>query len=165
MRVEKFCCNRLLTTLLFSIGLAASPGIVTAKLYKWVDSDGNVQYSDKVPADESGKEHSVLDKSGVTVDRVGAQKTKEELLEAERTKKVAEDLATKKKVQQQADQILLDTFTSEDDIAMTRDGKIQAVQSIIDLTKDSVQDSRANLSELQGQAANNEKLGLRNRLP
>lgn len=157
MKVQKTDWNMGLQLILISACLALSPSIVTAKLYKWVDSEGNVQYSDKVPAEEADKAHSVIDKSGVTVEKIDRQKTKQELQEQERKKKVAEDLAQKKEEQRQRDQILLDTFTTEDDIVMTRDGKIQALQSIINVTKGSIADSRANLESLQGQAANFEK--------
>ena len=157
MKVQKSDWNIGLQLILISACLTLSPSIVTAKLYKWVDSEGNVQYSDKVPAEEADKAHSVIDKSGVTVQKIDRQKTKQELQEQERKKKVAEELAQKNEDQRKRDQILLDTFTTEDDIVMTRDGKIQAVQSIINVTKGSIADSRTNLESLQGQAANFEK--------
>jgi len=53
--------------------MLTSPAI--AKLYKWVDEDGNVFYSDQIPPDQSDKRHQLLDERGIVrknVRRAGA---------------------------------------------------------------------------------------------
>lgn len=43
--------SRAAQVLLFALGLALADG-VTAQVYKWVDKDGNIRYSDKPPPDD-----------------------------------------------------------------------------------------------------------------
>lgn len=130
-----------------------------AKLYKWVDEDGHTHYSDKIPPKEAKRARSELDESGVTVDRVDAAKTPEQLLreaEEERLRKEQKRLAEK---QRQADRVLLRTFRTEDDILMTRNGQIQAVDTYIRVTRASIKRLKSTLDEMQQNAAKRELSG------
>ena len=40
------------------------------KLYKWVDEDGKVHYSDKMPPDQIKREHQELNQHGVVKETV-----------------------------------------------------------------------------------------------
>lgn len=147
----------------FIIALVAVVSVPTlseaAKLYKWVDEDGHTHYSDKVPPSEAKRARSELDQHGVTVDRVDAAKTQEQLLqEAEeaRLRKEQERLAER---QRQADRVLLRTFRTEEDILMTRDGQIQSVDTYIRVTQASIKRLKSTLSDMQENAAKLELSG------
>jgi hypothetical protein len=58
-----------------------------------------------------------------------------------------------------ADRMLLQTFRSEDDLLMARDGKIEAIDVMIEVTKNNVRRQREWLSGLRVQAANLERAG------
>jgi hypothetical protein len=136
------------------------PSTVQAgKLYKWVDEEGHTHYSDKIPPKEAKRARSELDEHGVTVDRVDAAKTPEQLLqEAEeaRLRREQERLAEK---QRQEDRVLLRTFRTEDDITMARDGQIQAVDTYIRVTESNIRRLKNTLTEMQKNAAQLELSG------
>lgn len=89
--------------------------------YKWVDEDGVVHFSDKVPADAAEHKKEVVNVHGVTVGEIQGKKTEEEK-EAERIE--AERMAAIE-AQRIADQALLATYLSVEEILMHRDRRIE----------------------------------------
>lgn len=57
------------------------------------------------------------------------------------------------------DRVLLDTFASEDEIIMARDGKITSIKTEIRLTNRSMNKADGRLNQLRKQAANLERAG------
>jgi len=106
---------------------------------KWKDEGGQVHYGDQVPSEYLHKEHSLLNEQGVTVHKTEALKTEEELSAEEARRKIeqAENIermiAERKRVLR--DRVLLDTFTTEDDLAIARDARIEAIDSQISLAE------------------------------
>lgn len=146
------CIGTLLAVLAVST-VSAGP------LIKWVDKDGQVHYGDAMPASQAGLERKVLSGQGVTVKTIERAKTPEELAEAQhRAALVAEE---KRRLNEQAakDHVLLATFSSEDDMVMTRDGKIMAIDTIIRLTKDRIRRITQQLRDLAHDAAEIERSG------
>jgi hypothetical protein len=83
--------------------LAASPGAF-AQLYKWVDKDGRVSYSDQPPPAQQSKQLNLgtgqpapPQRSALEVEKDGAAKRSE----AQEKAKVAENLELKKKVDEE----------------------------------------------------------------
>ncbi len=102
-----------------------------AGMYKWVDDQGVVHYSDKAPPDVPPKGESVLDKQGREVKKIDpplspAQvKAKEEDDERQRAQvKVKEDQARR-------DRALMQSYTSEDEIDIARTRAIATIDSQI----------------------------------
>lgn len=144
----------LLLSLLLGLGNASA-----AKLYRWVDQDGNVHFSDQVPPEAIQGAHSQLNKQGMTVERQQAVKSAEEKAreeELERLRKEQQRLAAE---QQARDKALLRTFRSEDDIVLTRNGKLAAVDSQIQLTQSNIKRLKRTLANMQANAAKMEKQG------
>jgi hypothetical protein len=144
----------LLSTLLLSTAQAG-------KLYKWVDDEGQVHYSDKLPPTDAPRAHSHLDERGITIGSVGAAKTDEEIqqeAEMERLRRERQQLIDKQRAD---DRVLLRTFRSEDDIIMTRDGQLQAVDTNIKVTRGNIKRLKLKLEEMQHQAAAMELSGRR----
>lgn len=130
-----------------------------AKLYKWVDDQGHTHYSDSIPPNDVKRAHSSIDEHGVTVDRVEAAKTPEQIrqeAEEARLRQEQERLAEKQRAE---DRVLLRTFRSEDDILMTRDGQIQAVDTYIRVTQSNIKRLKRTLEEMQKNAAELELSG------
>ena len=144
----------LLLSLLLIVGSASA-----AKLYRWVDEEGNVHFSDTVPPKVMQGEHSRLDQRGMTVEHQGAVKSEEERAresELERLRKEQQRLAEEQKAE---DEALLRTFRTEDDIVLTRDGKLAAVDSQIQLTQNNIKQLKRQLASMQADAAKLEKQG------
>ncbi|WJW75769.1 DUF4124 domain-containing protein [Thiohalobacter sp. IOR34] len=144
------------------LGLALASGGTAAeagRLYKWTDENGKVHYGDKVPPEYARQERKVLNEQGVAVKTLEAAKTPEQLAEE---KRIAEQrrLEELRKAEQAAhDRMLLATFTSEDDMVMTRDGKIAAIDSVIRVTRGRIEKLQQNLERYTRQAAERERLG------
>jgi uncharacterized protein DUF4124 len=96
-------------------------GADETKVYRWVDADGNVYFGDSIPAEYAEYPKEVLNERGVTVGNLDGKKT-EEQKEAERIeneRRVAQEL------QQRADQALLATYLTVEEILMHRDRRIE----------------------------------------
>ena len=95
------------------------------KVFRWVDENGTVHYGDSIPAEYAELPKEVLNDHGVTVENLEGKKT-EEQLEAER-------IATEKRVavelQHRADQALLATYLSVEEILMHRDRRVELFQA------------------------------------
>lgn len=146
--------------LLLALSLALLPlQAESARLYKWVDEDGNVHYGDKVPPQYSKQERKVLNDQGVQVDTLEAAKTPEQIAEERRLEEIRREAERQKARQRAHDRMLLSTFTTEDDMIMTRDGKIAAVESVIGITRGRIEKLEQAIEEDTRRAANLERAG------
>lgn len=129
------------------------------KLYKWVDEDGNVRYSDQIPPNQAKREHSQLNSQGVVVTTQEAAKTEAQLAaeaKAKREKEAREAEETRlKKIQQQKDQVLLMTFSSEEELELARKDRIEVMESVIQLIRNSIESTEEKLAVLQNNADSN----------
>ena len=135
----------------------ATPSL--AKLYRWVDSEGNVSYSDLVPPSEVGHERAVINKEGVVVESVNAQKS---AAQRQRDQRLAQLRAEQRRLveeQKAKDRVLLKTFATEDDVNAARDNKISAIDIIIQVTRGTIDHLEKQLLDLQKLAAQHERTG------
>ncbi|MGB5354123.1 MAG: DUF4124 domain-containing protein [Woeseia sp.] len=95
------------------------------KLYRWVDKEGVVHYGDSIPAEYAEIEKQVLNDAGVTVDVLRGKKTAEERAEEARQ----EQVAMERELQRRADQALLATYLSVDEIMLHRDRRVELFQA------------------------------------
>ena len=112
---------------------AASVPAQAGPLFRWYDDKGDVHYSDSVPPSASQSGHAELDKSGVTLKKVPAAKTDEQVKE----ERWLEDLETKRRKsrdkQMQEDNQLLTSYSDIEQfdsahiarIGMVRDSRKQ----------------------------------------
>jgi hypothetical protein len=149
--------NPILTILFLSFWLSDSA--LGGKLYKWTDEDGRVHYADRLPAVDAKRAHSALDENGVTIDRVDAAKTPEEIKQAQELERLRQERERLIEKQRAEDRVLLRTFRSEDDIILTRDGQLQAVDASINITRANIKRLKSSLEDLQRLAAARELAG------
>jgi len=138
--------------------LSVTP-VQAGKLKKWIDENGQVQYGDHIPARYAKKSIQTLNSQGVVVNTRAAAKTREQIAEEERLAALKASQERIRREQQRKDQILLDTFTNEDEMVMTRDGKIEAIEAIIRVTNGRIEKIRQRLTSLKQRAANMERAG------
>ncbi len=139
--------------------LAAPLSALGAKLYKWVDDQGNVYYSDKVPPEHARQERSRLNERGIEVERFDAAKTKEELAREAELERLRKEQQRMLEEQQAADQVLLRTFRTEDDLNMARDGKLAAIDGQIGVIRGNIGRLQGQLEDMQKSAADMERQG------
>jgi hypothetical protein len=140
--------------LIITVALVALSSSVFArdeqKVYKWVDEDGNVFFSDKIPADAAERPKDVLNDRGVTIDNLEGKKTPEQL-EQERKEK---EIRTAQELQLRADQALLATYLSVDEIEMHRDRRVELFQAQSRVTELYLRNLENRLQKLRSDASN-----------
>lgn len=142
----------MIQTLIFLAAALILSQPAQAKLYKWVDDQGNIFYSDQVPPSEAQRERKVLDKQGLTRETKDAAKTPEEIAREEELKRRREDQQRLATEQKHRDQQLLLTFQNEDEIFGTRDGKLRALDAKIEILRGNVRGRQAELASRQAKA-------------
>ena len=120
------------------------------KVYKWVDAEGITHYGDSIPAEFAEYPKQVLNDHGVTVENLDGKKT-EEQLEAER---LETERRVAKALQQRADQALLATYLTVDEILMHRDRRVELFQAQSRVTELYLTNLSTRLDNLRGAASN-----------
>ncbi len=142
--------------LMTMLSCLVSGSSVAAGLYKWIDEDGNVRYSDRLPAAQAKKKHHQLNSQGMVVSTTEDARSEEDLAaeaEARRKKEEEEKEAARlKAIQDQKDQVLLLTFSSEKELQIARDDRIEVLDSVIRLINKSIASTQTKLDELQNVA-------------
>ncbi len=129
------------------------------KLKKWIDENGQVQYGDHIPPRYAKQSVQTLNRQGVVVDVRAAAKTPEQIAEEQRLAAIKAEQDRLRREQERKDRILLDTFTNEDEMILTRDGKIEAIEAIIRVTNGRIEKIRQRLASQKNRAANMERAG------
>jgi hypothetical protein len=127
--------------------------------YRWVDEEGNVQYSDTLPPEQIQGSHEEIGKGGITIKEVPPAKTPEEIRKEQELKRLRAEQQRLLREQREADRVLLRLFRSEDDIYMARNGKIAAINVMIDFTKNNILRQQEKLARLLTKAADLERAG------
>lgn len=125
-----------------------------AATYKWVDDQGVVHYTDKVPPEQVGKGATVLDKQGRPVKKIEPAPTPEQrkALEGEEEQKRAAAKAQEERARK--DRALMLSYTTEGEI----DGSKKRALATIDSQIQSAESYTADLKRRQ-QALEKKKVG------
>jgi len=133
--------------------LGMSVTVSAAKLYKWVDENGDVRYSDRMPPSQVKREHQTLNAQGIVVSTKKAAKTEEEI---KAVKEAAKELQAKKEVERQnkeaqgrVDRVLLLTFSSEKEMSRVKKDRIEVLDAVIRLIYKSIAATQERLIRLE----------------
>jgi hypothetical protein len=144
MRISAISVVAFLSFLSLAAGAAE-----TERVYKWVDEDGQIHYGDSIPPEFSDLPKQVLNDHGITVDHLEGRKTPEQLA----AEKQARELALQKELQNRADQALLQTYLSVDEIVMHRDRRIELFQAQSRVTELYLRNLERRLTKLKRDAS------------
>lgn len=140
---------RLSTSVVLITTLAWTGYANAAKLYRWVDANGEVHYTDSLPPEQAGQAHRQLNEQGVTVQQVDKAKSREQIAAEkkaqEESARRAAEAEQARKIQAERDRALLHTYVNEQDIIESRDRNIATIEGSINL-------STSNLEKLRSQA-------------
>jgi len=121
-------------------------------LYKWVDENGAVRYSDQLPPKQNPKGHQKLNPQGLVVTTKEAAKSPEEIaIEAEALQQQREEVRLKA-LQKRQDRVLLLTFSSEQEIEHARENRLESIDSVIRLIQNSVKSTQGQLDHFTNHA-------------
>jgi Domain of unknown function (DUF4124) len=127
------------------IGIAHADDSKAPIAYRWVDDKGVVHYGDRIPAQDTQKERTILNRQGVEVGRLDAQKSAAEMAEDSRRDQEQARL-------QQHDSFLMTTYTSAKDIEDLRDARLAELNGQHAAAEQYVATLNSRLAALQAQA-------------
>lgn len=139
-----------------TVVLLLSAGVAHAQMYRWVDGNGRVHYSDTPPTTYRKSGGAELSKQGNVIKRT--QSEAERRAEAERAAERKRIQAQQNK-QAQLDRALTQTYTSEAEIDLARDRALEHHRLAIKGAEIRSKAVDANLAELKARIANIEKAG------
>ena len=139
----------LTTLIILCVCSGAASAQNTQELYRWVDGTGVVRFGDSIPAEYAEIKREVVNQHGITVDVMRAKRTQEEILEEQRQ----EELHTKRELQQRADQALLATYLSVDEIVLHRDRRVELFKAQARVTELYLRNLRRRMDSLTDEAA------------
>ena len=156
-------------TLTSILALAATVTLVTlsapasAKIVCWKNKDGVRECGNAVPPEYAQQSIERKSSMGLTVEKTERARTEEELARhrEEMERKRLEDAEAKRIAAERhrRDTVLLQTFTTEEDLRLARDGKVAALDSRIKHSQRLVEKLEQNHTDMQGEAATLERGG------
>jgi hypothetical protein len=138
----------LLLALLSGVSQAQTGRDSRTKLYRWVDKDGQVHYSDSIPPEYAEQDRDILNKQGVPIAREQGLITEEEAAELAAAEKAARD-EQKRKLR---DRVLLQTYQSVRELEVLRDNRLELSDAQLTIQEQSLANLRAKRAQIQKQA-------------
>jgi len=127
--------------------------------YKWTDSEGNLHYSDALPAEAGKYGYEIVNAQGVVIKHVDRAKTAEERkaarAELAKAQAAKEDADTRVRTDQQ----LLAAYPTEEDLKRAQHQQSDMLDQNLKSAEISLQSQEKSLSELLGHAAELESTG------
>ncbi|MGR9089170.1 MAG: hypothetical protein ACU85U_01170 [Gammaproteobacteria bacterium] len=125
----------------------------------WNNHEGVRECGNVVPPEFIQQGHEIKSAGGVTLGRESEARSIQDV-EAEHAARSASAAAAATAREQAAkDRVLLDTFSSEDDMILARDGQIAHLESQAKITESHIDKLKRSLDELIGEAADHERRG------
>ncbi len=135
------------------------PSADAQKLYRWVDKDGKVHYSDTVPPSEAGKARDELNSQGRTVGSVTRAMTPEEQASVDAAAKTEAAKRKAREAEEHMDSILLSSYEKEADLTRAYDERFDLVKQSIESATVGIRSQENSLAEMLAHAAALERGG------
>jgi hypothetical protein len=145
---------------LLVLGLAlllSSEAVFAKKMYRWVDENGNVYFSDQVPPDQVKHQRETLSEKARVLEVTEKAKTAEQLEQQKRLdalRKEQEKIVAK---QASNDKVLLSTYRSLEDMNRALDNKMAALDVEQKVIEGNIKRFEQQLLQQQQQAADHER--------
>jgi hypothetical protein len=149
----KYFC---LTTLILLLG----QNTVAAKTYRWVDDQGKTHFSDKVPPDQVKYQREMLNKNGQVVETLDKAKSQEQYEQEQRMQALRKEQEKLISKQSAEDRVLLSTYRSIDDLNLTLNGRMQALDAQRRVAEGNLKRLQRQMESQQKKAAEKERNGM-----
>lgn len=144
---------------LFTLGLSLInlSSAYAGRMYKWIDENGQIRYSDRLPIEQTKKRHQMLAPDGRILQtreastpsaQLKQEREEQKRLQQEAQKKAAEEAFIKSK-QSQSDRVLMMTFGSEAEILDARSERVAVIDSVILLLQKNIEQEHVNRENLE----------------
>jgi len=149
-----------LITLSFCSLLLFNSSTHAAKLYKWIDENGQIRYSDRLSIEQAQQKHQTLSNDGRILGTTEAAIPPEQLKrEREERKRLAEEarfraenIARQQALKDHHDNVLMMTFSNEEEIDEAREERVAVIDSVIRLLQKNIQNEQSKLERLENRA-------------
>lgn len=129
-------------------------------LYKWMDEKGHIRYSDNLPADQKKKAHQTLSGEGRILDTKQdaippeelARMREEQKRQQEEARRKAQEAARIQAIKDHHDNVLLMTFSNEEEIVEAQDERASVIESVISLLRKNIKNEQVKLERLEQRA-------------
>ena len=149
-----------LTGIIFLAGLLiTAPNAMAVTIKCWTNKDGIHECGYTVPPEYSQQRIEIMKDRGIKIGVKEAAKTKEQLEEDARLAKLKQEELQRQKEAHLQDTILLNTFTTERDLKISYDDKIEVIKGTIEITTSGNRILQKKLEAVQKKAANYERAG------
>ena len=112
-----------------ALAVALSIAPARAATYKWVDENGKVHYTDKLPTEGVGKGGTVLDKQARPVKKIETPPTLAEIRAREAEDEQKRLMAKQNEEIARRDRALVSSYTTEDEIDLARSRSLGTIDS------------------------------------
>ncbi|GAB4184462.1 MAG: hypothetical protein Tsb002_07460 [Wenzhouxiangellaceae bacterium] len=128
-------------------------------VYKWVDENGKLHYSQSMPPNYKDLAHEKLNETGTVVDRTDRTLTEEERKALRAQEAIARQQQIARETQEKKDRLLLAAYRSEEDIIKVMNDELDVLKEQHEVISSSYRDQRSSLRDLVAQAADFERVG------
>lgn len=129
-----------------------------ATIYRYTDENGKTIMTNTLPPEATQSGYEIIGDDGSVIERVPPPKTPAELKQEAKEKEKAKALEAEKaaeieeaKQQAKEDNILLKSFSSQADIARSRDEKLEALSVVEDIANKNIKNLAEKLQALENQ--------------
>lgn len=140
-------------TALVAAGTAEAQKAPPKKLYRWVDRDGKVQFSDSLPPEAIDQARTEMSNTGRVVADIGRALTPEEQAAAEQAAREAAERAAAEEATRKSEEAMLASFRTEDDLKRSQLARVTLLQQTLDAIEAGIASQRASLAALLVQAS------------
>jgi hypothetical protein len=152
MRVHVLFASALVLSLL-------SAPVLAQKLYRWVDAEGKVHYTDALPPEAVNQARDEINSSGVTVNRVDRALTEEERAAKRIADAEAERLANIKAEQDKMDAALMGSYATEADLARAYRERFDLLDQSLEAARVGIRSQEKSLEDQLAHAGSLERGG------
>jgi HD superfamily phosphohydrolase len=114
-----------------AVAMLAPAGLARAAMYKWVDENGVVHYTDKMPPEAVDKASIELNKQGIPVKKTDKALTPEQRRALEQEAERKKQLARQEEEVARRDRALLSSYSSEAEIDLARNRSLQTINNVV----------------------------------
>ncbi|SDE06623.1 DUF4124 domain-containing protein [Aquimonas voraii] len=140
------------------LSLLSAPALAQ-KLYRWVDAEGKVHYTDTLPPEAVNQAREEISRSGTTVNRVDRALTPEERAAKEAEEAEAARLAAIKAEQDKMDAVLMGSYATEADLERAYRERFDLLDQSLEAARVGIRSQEKSLEDQLAHAASLERAG------
>lgn len=139
--------------------LLSTNNVAEAKTYRWVDDQGKVHFSDVIPPDQVKYQRETLNKAAQVIETSDKAKTQEEYDQEQHMQSLRQEQDKLIAKQAAEDKVLLSTYRSIEDMDLTLNGRMQALDAQRRVAEGNLKRLQHQLESQQKKAAELERNG------